>query len=428
MNRNIELISIVLLGLAAAACNAPAPGTETDSGTDSQTEDGESSGSTSSGDPSETSGDPSDSGANTDLPSETDSDSGSDSDTDGPNLCDDSDAFVNPGAGEPGHSTIAHWKYDRGYALTINFDDSTPGQAQIGVPAMIQRGLTGTWFVNPGVDSYQNHIDTWEELAPDNFQELANHSMDHNGATDYADAEYQIGEAAALIRSVYPPERSPMMAFNRGGDTTWQITDAQMAQLLDEFDCVERVNSSGIYPATPGTTMYNQLLGYMQAHTPADDWTRIHFHGICDPSDVVNCVCNTPNDSSNCREYGNGVNNGAVSSTDFFYLLDQLVSDSFFVDQVWIAGFISAHKYQQAREVSEAVLAANDGASLSLCLTSELDPALYDEELTIITEIPGDWTGCTVSQSGQTGDCRVVDNTAQFEARIDAGPIVLSAE
>ncbi len=354
-----------------------------------------------------------------------DGDSGSTTDPGVPTICDDPSAFTNPGPGEAGHSEIAHWKFDLPFVLTINFDDSTPGQAQIGVPAMIERGLTGTWFVNPGLQPYQDHVDTWETLAPDNFQELANHSMNHSGAMDYAEADYEIGEAAAIIRSAYPADRSPMMGFNNGGGTDWDVSEEEYAQLLEAHDCVERLHSSGIAPAAPGPSLSGDRLAYMQAMIVADNWTRIHFHGICDPSDQVNCVCDTPDDPATCREFGGGVNYGGVSSADFLYFLDQLVTEPFFTDQVWVAGFIEAHKYQQAREVSEGVLASDEGEELRLCLRSELDPALYDDELTLITEVPAGWSDCEVSQAGVAGSCRIVDGVAHYEARIDAGPIVL---
>lgn len=363
-----------------------------------------------------------------DTDTETDTDTeGTDTDTGVPDLCDDAELFVNPDPGALGHSEITHWKYDRAAVLTINFDDSTPGQAQVGVPAMIERGFTGTWFVNPGNLAYMDNQDTWDTLAPANFQELANHSMHHSGASTYAEAEQEIGDAAAVIRAAYPPERSPMMAFNKGGDTTWDISDAEYQQLLEQFYCEERLYSSGITPATPGQTIYTELKAYMQAEIPADNWTKIHFHGLCDPADLENCVCDTLGQTSNCREFGmSQVNNGAISATEFVHFLDQLVADPYFAEQVWVAGFIGAYKYQQAREVSQAVVAETNETQLSLCLTSDLDPALYDEALTVSTQVPDSWSGCEVSQAGVDGDCRLVGTTALFEVRIDAGVITLS--
>lgn len=165
----------------------------------------------------------------------------------------------------------------------------------------------------------------------------------------------------------------------------------------------------------------------MQAKTPADNWARIHFHGICLPSDTVNCVCDTPGQPSNCRKFGvSQVNNGAVRSTDFLFFLDQLTSDAYFIEDVWVAGFVSAHKYQQARPVSQGVVVAADDAGIELCLVSELDSGLYDEALTLMAEVPAGWKECTATQQGSNIVCRMVGATAHFEARIDRGPIRLA--
>ncbi|MBW2264418.1 MAG: hypothetical protein JRG91_20830 [Deltaproteobacteria bacterium] len=342
--------------------------------------------------------------------------------------CGSTEGFSNPAPGIAGHTEIARWKHDRSAALTINFDDSTPGQATLGVPAMIVRGLTGTWFVNPGTSSYLAHQDRWETDAPAESQELANHTMDHAGAADYADAEYQIGEASRIIVSAYPPSRSPLMGFNRGGGTTWNVTEEQVQSLLEEFHCIERAHSTGIYPATPGETMLTQIGDHLSSGGWADDWGNVHFHGICDPADAVNCVCDTPGTSSNCREYGGGVNNGAVSLAQFETFLDGLITDSYFVDDVWIAGFISAHKYQAERNGSQVVMIPDTDERIVLCLSSPLDPALYDESLTLMTELPGGWISCIANQDGVSTTCRIDGTTAFFEALPDGGAIVLSQD
>jgi hypothetical protein len=62
----------------------------------------------------------------------------------GPGYCAAATGLVNPPAGTLGHTDLARWQLDRSAALSINFDDSTPGQALRGVPLMIEFGLTGT--------------------------------------------------------------------------------------------------------------------------------------------------------------------------------------------------------------------------------------------------------------------------------------------
>ncbi len=339
--------------------------------------------------------------------------------------CIDTAGFVNPPVDVVGHTEIARWKKGRSAALTINFDDSTPGQAVIGVPAMVARGFTGTWFVNPGTQSYVDHQDVWETHAPASAQELANHTMDHAGASDYEDALYQIGEAARVIVEAYPPGRSPLMGFNRGGGTTWNITDEQYQELLDRFHCIERLYSTGIYPATPADTIFTQVKDHLSSGGWADDWGNIHFHGICDPADTVNCVCDTPGESATCREYGGGVNNGAISATAFEDFLDALVADSYFAQDVWVAGFISAHKYQSERNDARVVMVPDTDELIVLCLSSTLDPVLYDEGLTLTTRVPDDWTDCVAAQDGDSIPCSIADAVATFDAVPDRGALVL---
>ncbi len=370
-----------------------------------------------------------DADTDTDADADADTDTDTDSDTDtGHGLCVEASGMTNPAAGEIGHTEIAKWKFDMSAALTINFDDSTPGQANIGVPAMVSRGLTGTWFVNPGVSSYQANSTVWETDAPASFQELANHTMDHAGATNYADAEYQIGAAAQIIWDAYPATRSKLVAFNRGGNTTWNVSDAEVSQLLETYFCVERLYSSGVYPGTRASTISAQLTSQYTSGPWVGGWGNIHFHGICDPADTVNCVCDVESQSSNCREYGGGVNNGAVSQTQFELFLDFLTTDSFFGSEVWIGGFIAVHKYKEARDAAEPSVYESSEDELILCLTSVLDPALYDEPLTLMTEVPSSWGGCTVTQGGETRDCSLQAGVAFFEAGLDRGDIRLSPQ
>jgi hypothetical protein len=400
MRKSPVLIGLVCVVLAAASC---------DDGSDPLEDGG--------------------AGADADADSDSDADADSDSDTDT-----DSDAghcgtavgLVNPGEGEDGHTEIATWQMGRTAALSINFDDSTPGQALRGVPAMIDRGLAGTWFINPGVESYADFSDVWEEDAPAGGQELANHSMDHAGAADYADAEYQIGEVAQIIWDAYPPGRSPIIGFNSGGGTTWNVTADEYASLLETYFCVERLYSSGIYPGTLATTMSAQLLAAFTTGSWVGAWGNIHFHGICDPADTVNCVCDTEGQSSNCREYEYGVNSGAVSRTQFELFLDFLMTDPFFSTDVWIDGFAAVHKYRVARDAATPALYSSGGDELILCLTSALDPALYDEPLTLGSVVPSSWTGCAASQGGEALGCRLEDGVAWYEARLDRGDIHLS--
>jgi hypothetical protein len=49
---------------------------------------------------------------------------------------------------------IAEWKGNKKGAFTLSFDDSMISQADVAVPAMLERELVGTWFIRCGSRSY----------------------------------------------------------------------------------------------------------------------------------------------------------------------------------------------------------------------------------------------------------------------------------
>ena len=60
---------------------------------------------------------------------------------------------VNSALAASGDTTVARWKFNTTGAFTMSFDDSMETQANTAMPAIIERGLVGTWFINPGTQS-----------------------------------------------------------------------------------------------------------------------------------------------------------------------------------------------------------------------------------------------------------------------------------
>jgi len=354
----------------------------------------------------------------------------------------------NPPPGELGHCDAAQWKHDRAGVLCVTFDDSTPGQARHGVPAMIAHGITGTWFINPGTGHYQDYVDVWQTVAPQGGQELANHSMHHAGAADYATAEAEIGDVAAIIWSVYPPGRSKLMAFNSGGGTDWNVTPEEYAALLIAYQQIERKYSFGIATGSTGLDpldgdgIFGLIKAKLQGANPwFENWGTIHFHGICDKitdTDNPRCIC-TPGEY--CQEYGySQVLSAAIELAEFNELLDNLTTDTYFVDSIWLTGFVSAYKYQQLRNNSEFGIVSVDSTAIVMRLSMGpgLDPlvystngdepleALFDEELTVQTTVPATWGSCIATQGGATLPCSYANGTAQYEIRWGAGDVTVT--
>src|SRR5262245_53787238 len=103
-----------------------------------------------------------------------------------------------------GKTTVALYRGDKQAAFSWQFDDSAPSHADFVIPHLNARGLRGTFFINPGTDRYKLRERNWTLTCPLWDQELANHSLHHNGAKSFKEAEREVGEVSKLIWKLYP--------------------------------------------------------------------------------------------------------------------------------------------------------------------------------------------------------------------------------
>lgn len=301
-----------------------------------------------------------------------------------------------------GHTTICQWKDDKAAAFSVGGDDSLRSQLDFAIPAMDQRGLRGTWWVNPGRggshnfkkqdDAWANcwiaRYDDWKAAAA-RGHDFANHTMHHLGATDYHNADDEIREAARIIRETNP--RQKLLLFQRGGGTTWSITEAQLTEILDKYDCVQGRGGGIEDPTWETNPSAETLRGFVDAAMREGSWHHLAFHGI----------------GPKC-EWG-----GPVAGDAFIALLDYLVQMR---DQVWTGTHTEVHKYDQERGTAElAVLAVTEGR-IGLALRSATNPKLYDYPLTLKTRVPDHWDSVRVTQGESSADYRVVSGIVQFGA------------
>jgi peptidoglycan/xylan/chitin deacetylase (PgdA/CDA1 family) len=114
---------------------------------------------------------------------------------------------------ENGETRIANWKDDKAAAFSLNFDDSMPSHVDNAIPILKERGLTGTFFVNPGKSRHQDNEGFWQNLLSEG-QEMAPHTMNHDGASSYDEAVDEIGESAKYVWDVYGvPHYSELHAY-----------------------------------------------------------------------------------------------------------------------------------------------------------------------------------------------------------------------
>ena len=294
-----------------------------------------------------------------------------------------------------GDTEIAKWRNNADGAFTMSFDDSMETHATIALPEVVKRGLVGTWFINPADERYITHRKVWEEFAPENNQELANHTMTHEGADSFGDADYEIGECARIIWKLRKPGDSLLQAFARGGQTVWDISGKQMQSLKDTYHCINR--TSELSCKTSDNVHAAEMIAMVDQAIKEERWVTVHFHGI-------------------------GGQWLPIDKDDFLEFLDYLESNSY---KVWSAGWVEAHQYATERDRAQITVLEEKDEGIRLNLVTGLDTALYTEELTLMTDVPEGWDTVTMIQGAHSVVLPVTDGIVQYEAKPDQSPILL---
>lgn len=296
-----------------------------------------------------------------------------------------------------GDTTVAPWKYNTKGAFTMSFDDSMETHAKLAMPAIIERGLVGTWFINPGQSRHKKNHKTWQLDAPKSGQELANHTWEHIGAKDLREADFQIGECARYIWALRGHEASKLLAFASGGGTTWNISISEMEKLKEKYHCVNR--TSELSARTDLGVDGDRLIGKSREAVNEGRWVAIHFHGI-------------------------GGEWLSIDTKSFIHLLDHLERNK---DKIWSAGWSAAYQYLKERKHAQIDMLEKSDIHMRLRLTTGLSMELYMESLTLITEVPHNWSIVKVIQNGQSKTYKARNGKLQYEAIPHKGEIILQA-
>jgi len=287
-------------------------------------------------------------------------------------------------------------------AYSMQFDDSRLSQANIMIPHLNWRGLVATFFVNPGNKNYENTAYTWKIICPKFGHELANHTMHHRGAKDYEEAEYEISECSRHIWDIQR-HRSKLLPFQRGGGTTWGVTEEEIEAIMHKYFLYERP-SMGSMRDDIGTGF--KMLSYPQRAIDKKAAIFVHFHGIRD-------------------------GNLTVTEERFVELLDYLVANR---DKLWVGTAGEVYKYQReyealsnvsitdAQEGSFRVVVECDDGKVDLFNSSFVE--LYDESLTVKNEVPKEWSAFFVTQGKKVKSYSTIKLDGKTYAQYDVRPNV----
>ena len=299
-------------------------------------------------------------------------------------------------AADDSGTTVARWKDDRKAAFLLFFDDNIPSHIKNAIPELQKRHLVGTFYVCPGKKQFWTAF--WTRQFPASGMVMGNHTMNHAFVADAAALEKEIEACSAAIAQVYPDRKAPhLLSFGLPGtNPPLKIPDAEVREVLARHNLVYR---------------------------PAIVMAAIHLKTGKDMTGAVDKAIRT-GAVGNVLFHGVGGDYLAASMPDFLQLLDYLVAKQ---DEVWVTDHVSAHQYETEQKTAEVKLVKKGEKQIQLTLASQADPKLYDQPLTLTTQVPAAWKKCRVTQGGRTATVEVANGTARYDAVPGPDPIALDA-
>ncbi len=297
-------------------------------------------------------------------------------------------------AGDIGGTKVENWKDGRKTAFLLFFDDNTPSQLKNAIPELKKRNLIGTFYVCPG--KKQLWTAAWEKEVSDSKLVLGNHTMNHKFVADASEMEGEIKECSEYLAKLRPDSQKPILvSFGKPGtNPPWKIAEDQIKAVLPKYNLVYR---PAIVMAAINLKTGKDMTNAVDKAIAKGETGNILFHGV-------------------------GGDWLSASMQDYLQLLDYLVSKQ---DQVWVTDHISAHKYETERKTATVKLLKQSEQEIQLSLTTQADPQLYDQPLTLTTQVPAAWKKCQVSQGAAQSVTPVNDGTVRYDALPGAAPVTL---
>ncbi len=294
-------------------------------------------------------------------------------------------------AEKPGTTRIAKWKDDKACAFILMFDDSSSTHVKHVFPELQKRNLTGTFYINPGSGHYRANREFWEKTLPGAGFELGNHTMTHKGGDSKAEVETEVTECNEVLHKLTPDAPWPrLVSFAKPGGLKkgkWPLTPEEHAALLAENHLIQRPNFSG-RGAQVAFKTGGQMLAHVDKAVKNESMECIIFHGV--GGDWI-----------------------SIPLPEFITLLDGLTERK---EQVWVTHHMAAYKYSKARDDASVKITATTSNQISLQLSSNLDPELYDQKLTLVTVVPSTWETCLVRQGEEVTEIEIQNNFVRYDA------------
>lgn len=312
-------------------------------------------------------------------------------------------------AGDPGDTRVARWQDDAKAAFLIMFDDSWPSHWQVAVPELAKRGMIATFYINPKKGEYLKFKDEWENKIWKLGMVYGNHTLTHQGVANAEEADRDIGECTRIITACIPGKVPRLVSYGQPGvgPGKWNITATELNQILAKHHLVSRPpfdkHGAVYYLKTAG-----EMLALADRAIASTGMEYVVIHGV---QRIV--------PDWKYQDFW------PLNQQVFFGLLDGLKERRDRGD-LWITDHISQVQYETERTGATVRILERGRQAIRVQLATAADPAFYDLPLTLVTQVPGDWHACNISQG--TNSLVVPVSNGQAKYRAVPGPDVITLQ
>ncbi len=303
---------------------------------------------------------------------------------------------------------ITAWPDNKKGALSLTFDDGCPSHASQGGPALDAREVKGTFFVTTDwVGGWSPGWNFWNSAAG-NGHEIASHSMTHPRLTSLSsnEVEEEVSGSKSVIDAQIPNQQCISFAYPYGDLDSSVASIAQNIYIASRGITCE-LNSepfdwANVRACSPDSG--DDIFLWTDAAEQQGSWLVVYIHTLIGGSD-------------GCW--------GSWENDEFTTYLDYLLSKD-----LWVGTFGDAVKYIRERSSATLSVLSSSNDQIVLDLTDTMEDAVYDQPLTIRSEVPSSWVTATVQQGVSTIE---VSSTVEGNATViyynavpDSGYITLS--
>ena len=310
-----------------------------------------------------------------------------------------------------GSSFAAHqitaWPENKKGAVSLGFDDSCQSHVSLGIPALDARGFKGTFFLmtDAVTSGYSPPWSAWRDAA-NNGHEIGSHTMTHPYLTDLTPTQVQneLAGSKNAIDSQIPSQKCLTLAYPFGNLNSSVASIAQNIYMASRgISCGlngEPFDFSNVRACSPddGDDIYAQA----DAAEQQGKWLFAFIHSLDGGRDCW----------------------GTWEIDMWTTYLDYLKRKN-----LWVGTFGATVKYIKERAAATLSVLSSSSDQIVLQLTDTLDDTIYDQPLTVRSEVPSSWVTATVQQGSSTIDVTpVVEGATRviyYNVVPDRGPITL---